>query len=225
MSKLHYSLMISAIGDSQICRQIYLSVSSYADKQPSVQLTQTARDGIIRFVALNINQVVKGSEILLREFQSLHEDKKNTELHLFGDTEDTHLPGVVRHGPYKSSELDAILSPMDVGIVPSIWPESYAYVGPEMLTRGIPLIVSTAGAMREYVIPNVNGLHFDPAVPGQLKAAMASLASDSELLKKLKFNAPKSEHGIKRFADHINEMEAIYVEVDSLPNASSLSCA
>jgi hypothetical protein len=54
---------------------------------------------------------------------------------------------------------------------------------------------------------------------------MASLASDSELLKKLKFNAPKSEHGIKRFADHINEMEAIYVEVDSLPNASSLSCA
>lgn len=82
-----------------------------------------------------------------------------------------------------------------------------------MLTRGVPVIASTAGAMREYVIPYVNGLHFDPAVPGQLKAAMEAVASDRELLKKLKLNASKSEQGIVRFDDHVNEMESIYAEV------------
>jgi len=208
--------MSDAIGDARNCRQIYLSVSSYADKQASTQLTQQPNGAIVRFVALNINQTVKGRDLLLREFQSLRENRKNVELHLFGDTPDPDLPGVVRHGPYESNELDEILSSMDVGIVPSLWPETYAYVGPEMLTRGIPLIASTAGAMREYVIPDFNGLHFDPAVPGQLRSAMESVASGPELLKKLKLNAPKSEQGLMRFGDHVNEMEAIYLEVASL---------
>jgi glycosyltransferase involved in cell wall biosynthesis len=172
-----------------------------------------------RFVALNINQVEKGRDLLLSEFQSLHEDMKNVELHLFGDSEDRQLPGVVCHGSYKIREMDAILSRMDVGIIPSIWPESYAYVGPEMLTRGVPLIVSTAGAMQEYIIPNVNGLLFDLKVPGQLKTAMRSVANDPELLKRLKINAAIRTQGIVRFDDHVNEMEAIYAEVVGSPRA------
>jgi glycosyltransferase involved in cell wall biosynthesis len=88
-----------------------------------------------------------------------------------------------------------------------------------MLTRGVPLIVSTAGAMQEYIIPNVNGLLFDLKVPGQLKTAMRSVANDPELLKRLKINAAIRTQGIVRFDDHVNEMEAIYAEVVGSPRA------
>ena len=218
MSKLQHSVMSTAIGEIPNCRQVYLSVSSYSERKPSgEQLTQIAGSDVTRFVALNINQIEKGTDVLLSAFQSLREDMKNVELHLFGEREVRQLPGVVCHGPYKTNELDAILSEMDVGIIPSIWAETYGYVGPEMLTRGIPLIVSTAGAMREYVIPYVNGLHFDPTIPGELKAAMSAVANDRELVKRLKANTAITTDGIVRFDSHVDEMEAIYTEVLSLP--------
>ena len=149
---------------------------------------RSTADGIVGFVGINLTDPAKGREVLIREFQDLRHDFANAGLHLFGDYGSECLPGVFLHGEYDRSRLDEILLGMDVGIIPSIWPEAYAYVGPEMLSRGIPLIVSVAGAMTEYVIPNFNGLRFDPAKPGDLQVAMRALLTDAPLLARLSDN-------------------------------------
>jgi glycosyltransferase involved in cell wall biosynthesis len=102
---------------------------------------------------------------------------------------------------------------MDVGVIPSIWAETYGYVGPEMLTRGMPLIVSSAGAMKEYVTSGFNGLVFDPDKPGNLRDCMKLVATDEILLAKLRANVPASEEGLISFSRHVDEMEAVYQEL------------
>jgi glycosyltransferase involved in cell wall biosynthesis len=214
MSKQQYALMTKIVGDSGNMRQVYLSLGSYAEARPKGAARQIEGHGdVIRFAALNTNQINKGGELLLREFQELRAEIGNVELHLFGDKEGVQSDGVVYHGSYDRSELDSLLAPMDVGVIPSRWPEAYAYVGPEMLMRGIPLIVSVAGAMPEYVIREFNGLVFDPTEPGSLKLAMRKLATDPALLSRLKVNAPSSTQGIVPFSEHVDEMESIYSEL------------
>lgn len=214
MSKQQYSLMTSIFGDAGNMRQVYLSLESYQQPKPkqTTEHPQTAGN-VIRFAALNTNQINKGGELLLHAFQSLRAEICNVELHLFGDKDGARTEGVVYHGTYDRSDLDTLLAPMDVGVIPSLWPEAYAYVGPEMLMRGIPLIVSVAGAMPEYVIPEFNGLHFDPTEPGSLRMAMRKLATDQALLNRLKSNAPASTQGIVLFSNHVDQMESIYAEV------------
>ena len=214
ISKLHHKIMKSIAEELVNIRQIYLSLPTYVPLgavRHSVRTDMTTKK--IRFVALNVNQLEKGSSVLLREFQEMRAHTNDVELHFFGNVAPSLIAEVFFHGAYKSTELDSILSTMDVGIIPSVWPEAYAYVGPEMLQRGIPLIVSSVGAMTEYVTHNVNGLHFDPNTPGDLARAMRSLVSDSDLLHRLRTNALASQLGIVSFADHIDAMEAIYAEL------------
>ena len=215
VSQRQHALLSAALGNPQNCRQLYPSSTSYAQIQPAPPPPPIAapQAAVVRFAALNVNQPVKGRALLLAEFQALRHEVPNVELHLFGEAADPHLPGVIAHGPYQLSQLDQLLRPMDAGVIPSLWAESYGSIGPEMLTRGLPLTVSTTGAMPEYVTPRLNGLLFDPAVPGQLKQAMQSLATNPALLQTLKANAPLSTRGIVRFPAHVTQIESIYAEI------------
>jgi glycosyltransferase involved in cell wall biosynthesis len=214
MSQLQSRLTSEVSGANLPVRQVYLSLPTYSFQQRAIPAaTAHSAQAPVRFAALNINHTVKGRELLLAEFQSLRSVMSNVELHLFGSAEGAELPGVFYRGKYVSKDLDELLSTIDAGIIPSIWPEAYAYVGPEMLSRGIPLIVSTAGAMQEYVVPNFNGVHFDPAKPGALCSAMELLASNTQLREQMRANAPKSRQAIREFPAHVDEMEAIYAEI------------
>jgi glycosyltransferase involved in cell wall biosynthesis len=214
MSQMQRDLISNIVGDGAPIRHIYLSLPTYGTGGVMQRANDATTSSIsIRFGALNVDQETKGRGLLLEGFGGLRRVSSGAELHLFGRTTGESIPGVFYHGSYQSSDLDTILSAIDVGVIPSIWPEAYAYVGPEMLTRGVPLIVSSAGAMREYVIPYFNGLHFDPAKIGALQAAMQELACNPQLLAALKANAPHSSQGIRRFNDHVDEMEMIYAQL------------
>lgn len=222
MSQLQRQLISNIVGDSVPIRHVYLSLPTYGSRALDGRPEDTTRPATpIRFGALNVDQEVKGRQLLLDEFSSLHHLNSHVELHMFGHMKGSDRAGVTYHGPYQSSDLDNILSTIDVGIIPSIWPEAYGYVGPEMLTRGVPLIVSSAGAMTEYVIPYVNGLHFDPSKRGALQDAMDQLASDPQLLGSLKANAPSSRQGIMEFREHVDVMEEIYGNMLSGASGSS----
>lgn len=209
MSRAQHELMQRIAGPLPNMRQIYLSRQTYGE---GIQGGASKTDGKTRFVALNLNEVSKGRDLLLKEFAELRVELDSVELHMYGEPADNQ-PGVFFHGTYAASDLKSILASMDAGIVPSIWEEAYGYVGPEMLTHGLPVIASAAGAMKEYVIPGVNGLIFDSSKAGSLKGYMKMLAMDKTLLSKLRANASLSKIGIIYFARHVDQIEAIYHEV------------
>jgi len=48
-----------------------------------------------------------------------------------------------------ADELDEVLTSTSVLLAPSVWPETFGYIVPEAMLRGIPVLASDAGGLRE----------------------------------------------------------------------------
>ena len=62
---------------------------------------------------------------------------------------ETHLAGVIYHDGYTHDDLDAVLDPVDVGVVPVLWHDNLPQVAIEMHARHIPLLTSDMGGASE----------------------------------------------------------------------------
>ena len=161
----------------------------------------------------NLDLIPKGRDVVEREFRLIADRGVPAELWLYGGDPKIENPLVRYRGPYASADLDGHCRTADVGLVPSVWYESYGYVGPEMLTRGLPVIASDVGAMKEYVHDGRNGLLFDPAVPGALADTVARLAADRTLLADLTAGAERSVGEFQSFDAHLDDVERFYAEL------------
>jgi glycosyltransferase involved in cell wall biosynthesis len=150
--------------------------------------------------------------LLESAFASVSQTHPGVELHLYGP-EGADSPGIRRFGKYDESDLDRIIATADFGILPSIWPEAYGYVGPEMLSRGLPVLASNIGAMPDYVTDGENGLLFDPAAPDGLEAAIRRLITEPGLSMRLWQQAATGERRYLTMSEHIDRLTEIYTEV------------
>ena len=48
-----------------------------------------------------------------------------------------------------ADDLDEVLAATRVLLAPSVWPETFGYIVPEAMLRGIPVLASDAGGLRE----------------------------------------------------------------------------
>lgn len=164
------------------------------------------------FVALNIVNPAKGLSLLEDAFGAIHKDHPEVELHLYGLAEGK-APGIRYFGPYDDTQLDSIIGSADFGILPSIWPEAFGYVGPEMLSRGLPVIASKMGAMPDYVIHKVNGMLFDPATPSALESCIREIVEEAPLRRSLWEGAASGERRYLSMGEHTARLLEIYNEV------------
>lgn len=185
-----------------------LSRTTFAGRQPPAR-TDTVNPGRTVFLALNIVNSAKGLELLERAFAALSTSHPRAELHLYGPT-GADSPGIRRLGRYNDPDLDRIIASADFGIIPSIWPEAYGYVGPEMLSRGLPVIASNLGAMPDYVVDEGNGLLFDPKGPGALLAALRSVLDDRDLRARLWAGVAATPRRYLMMNEHLDQLLALY---------------
>jgi glycosyltransferase involved in cell wall biosynthesis len=61
----------------------------------------------------------------------------------------THLAEVIHHDGYTHDDLDRVLAPVDVGVVPVLWHDNLPQVAIEMHARHIPLLTSDRGGACE----------------------------------------------------------------------------
>src|SRR5205823_2301556 len=61
------------------------------------------------------------------------------------------LPNVEWAGYYDPADLQRVLEPYHVGVIPSVWEEVYGYVGLELLAAGLPVIGNARGGIVDYV--------------------------------------------------------------------------
>jgi glycosyltransferase involved in cell wall biosynthesis len=198
-------------GDQWRLRFLPLSRSTFRKDRPLSRMAAVRPNKLI-FIALNIVNQAKGLDLLKSTFAKLAEEGIKVELRLVGLEPGTN-PGIRTFGPYNDEQLDDILAEADFGILPSIWPEAYGYVGPEMLSRGLPVIASKMGAMPDYVIDGENGLLFDPKVEGDLASKIRTLISDTVLQKSLWEGAADGERKYLTMAEHMDALLRIYQEI------------
>ena len=132
---------------------------------PFEQKLATRDHSSLRFGYLGSLLPQKGWQFLLQAYQQIANQCTNSELHFYGGNADlSHNPERVRfHGVYEQSELPELLSNINIGIIPSVFAETYSIVLSEMWQAGIPAAVSDIGAMSDRVKDGINGKKFMPA--------------------------------------------------------------
>jgi glycosyltransferase involved in cell wall biosynthesis len=112
-------------------------------------------------------------------------------------------------GPYAHDQLGDILVRHDVLVMPMIWEETFSLVTREAFLAGLPVVAARRGALIEAVQDGVNGLHFEPENPMDLRRCLERLLTEPGLLEQLRSAAPH----VKTMVEYAGEIETIYAEV------------
>lgn len=113
------------------------------------------------FIGSKIPQ--KGWMELLKAFQIVREKHSGAELALYGGGQEAPAvasPGVKYFPAYAAEDLARITGEFDVGVIPSLFAETFSYTLSELWAYGKPVAVSQIGALAERVTPGVNGQFF-----------------------------------------------------------------
>ncbi len=126
----------------------------------------------------------KGIDVLMEAAPALAAD--GVEIRLWGnpyefDERQLAAAGCRWMGEFSSADLDAIAHQIDVFCLPSRFPEGLPLVVSEMISRGLPVVCSASGGLRD-----LRGFHelievIDNPTPAALREAVARIrARDSE---------------------------------------------
>ncbi len=105
--------------------------------------------------------------------------------------------------------LDSSLSDCDLLVLPSLWPEPFGLVGPELGLRGVPVAAFAVGGIPNWLIDGVNGYLApgDPATASGLAESVIKCLRD-----------PKTYEGLKREATRMAGRFEMKTHVDALMN-------
>jgi len=115
------------------------------------------------FIGTRIPQ--KGWMELLKAFQLLRETNPKAELYFFGGGQAPprqSSPGVKFFPPYTRFDLPEVMSQFSIGVVPSMFAETYSYVLSELWAGGKAVAAANIGNLGVRVKDGVNGKLFAP---------------------------------------------------------------
>lgn len=109
----------------------------------------------------------KGFPMLRRSLNRLLDSKEdNWHLHVFGNdgiislNEDADF--ISFHGKYRYEDLIHIFNKIDVLVIPSLWKETFGFIGLEAMANGVPAIVTSNVGFKDVVEKNDIGYIVQP---------------------------------------------------------------
>lgn len=122
-------------------------------------------------------------------------------------------PEVVFHGSYDTDELDGLLDGADVGLVPSVWEETFGLTARECLAKALPVIATPLGGLVEAVDGGRSGW-LTPSPDGRgLAQVMAELIRDPEqVVRRSEEIATRRHELIMPMARNADLVAAVYRE-------------
>lgn len=115
-----------------------------------------------------------------------------------------HCAKVSYHDGYSHDELDEILAPADVGILPVLWHDNMPQVAIEMHARHIPLLTSDMGGAQE--LGRAEGFVFEAGNHSALQDALERILSGETNLS----DYWKSAQAPTRMQEHCEELEGLF---------------
>lgn len=171
-------------------------------------------------------QFHKGPDLLIRAYRSL--PALLGQLVLYGrgaaaDVYESEVQQLARddarvcfRGPFDRSELPAVLSQVDLLVVPSRCYETYSLIAREALLAGVPVLAARAGALADVVVEGVNGYLFPP---GDVEALARGLRLAVTNLEQLRAGAQTTPPP-PTLAAHVSQLESIYGQILHAHSAS-----
>lgn len=144
----------------------------------------------LKIVVLGIQATSKGAHMLLAGLEQM---LAFAELYLVGAREAgewfRHRAGVHVVDNYTIEQLPGIIEDIqpDLGLLTSIWPETYSYTLTELMALGIPVAATRMGAFADRVRDEVTGFLFEPDTVAML-ACLRRLAGERGRLHAVRAN-------------------------------------
>ena len=174
-------------------------------------------DGVLTLGFIGTLSSHKGCHVLIEAFARLV-GRYPVKLKIYGNPEEfpdyaaslkqaaVDFPEIEFCGVFPNSEIAAVLSGIDVLVVPSLWFENTPLVIHSALAARCPVVASNYPGMSEAVHHGENGLLFKPGSSEALAEQLQCLFDNPELLEKLSGNCkpPKS------IGEHVEELLQIY---------------
>lgn len=104
---------------------------------------------------------------------------------LLEELERVAAPNVVLRGRFTPEEVDIALREARFLVVPSIWFEGCPMVVLEAFVRGLPVVASDIGSLRDFVVEGTSGRRFPAGDVAALNRLVRELCSDPAQLKRL----------------------------------------
>jgi len=157
----------------------------------------------------------KGCEILIKAFNSMKfydsrliiigdgSQKENLKKMAMGNER------IVFRGYIKHKKLIKYYDISSIVVVPSISPESFNLVVVEAFSRGLPVVASNIGALKELIEDGKNGYLFEPGNYIELKNKLEKILCDFSLLTNICYENIKKAANFS-WERHSIELEKIY---------------
>lgn len=159
---------------------------------------QRALRSPLRFGYLGALAPEKGAELLVREFRGIPPSVATLQFH--GRSTPTAINEILSlcdtrnlptfRGGFTQNALPEILGEIDIGIVPSLCEDTWPTTVREFQAAGVPVIGSNRGGIPEQIIHGHNGMLFDPAEKGALRATIDMVIARPEMINKWRHNLP-----------------------------------
>lgn len=112
----------------------------------------------------------KGWQSLVHAFGRVASTHAEAELHLFGSGE---IPPIRHsqihfHGRFEPTQLPEVMNQFDIGVIPSLFPETFCLVLSELQMAELPVAASKIGALDARIKDSVTGRHFKPGAPDSI---------------------------------------------------------
>jgi glycosyltransferase involved in cell wall biosynthesis len=154
---------------------------------------------------------LKGVDVLIRAFRRVR--SPGAQLKLFGRLD--IAPSYTRRvrllaaldrrihfmGGFQPEERDRIYSEVDLLVLPSLAQETFSLVAREALLRGIPVVASRVGALKELIHAGINGWLVEPGSVKDLTRVLRSIV-----------DGPVAMLSVE---DHLRRLGAIYDELQT----------
>ena len=140
-------------------------------------------DGGLRFGFTGSLLPQKGWSDLLMAFQMLRETHSDAELLFYGGgqrPQDTKLEGISFFDAYTQEDLPEILSTFDVGVIPSVFKETYNLTLSEMRLAGLPVAAANIGALGPRITNGADGQLFTPGDVRDIHRVLTWFAENDE---------------------------------------------
>ncbi len=140
-------------------------------------------NGALHFGYLGSLLPQKGWQVLLKAFQNIQLQYPKARLSFYGGRAPSTLSNPSTQirfaGVYEQQQLAEVTSKIEVGIIPSIFPESFCLTLSELWHAGVPVAAASIGALIERVEPAF-GSRFKPDDVGALEAQLRWFLENEE---------------------------------------------
>lgn len=177
--------------------------------------------GKFKVLLANVNSVAKGSELVSQICQLVSGDK--FEFHIIGEWNAPFVPeGAFMHGVYSRKHFTEIVDRLSphIGMLTSIWPETYCHVLTEMWAAGLPVLAVDGGAVGERLRECGGGWLLEHADAHLAVQALEYLCSNQSELSREYAAVDDVQSSILRLST-IDKMASMYIQLyEDLVNAS-----